>query len=268
MSFAARMIRAVLPPDLASRAVHRLAAGGLMSRVVVPVDLGGSAPAMLELDLSIGGCVELLVRTPSQSNDGPSLALFRTLVEGATTVFDIGANVGLFTYVAACRAPQARVLAYEPNPDLAVLIERNLARNGWAPRAAVRREGVSAHSGVMAFYMHAIDVESSFEPGRAPRSGTASTMNVSVVALDDVFESESIDPATAVLKIDVEGHEMRVLDGLERTLSQPRSPTSASSSVCSTWACTSITSRVAVSSGSRRLRTSSPSRSLVSGTFY
>jgi len=33
-----------------------------------------------------------------------------------------------------------------------------------------------------------------------------------------VIESEAIDCATTLLKIDVEGHEMRVLDGLERTL--------------------------------------------------
>jgi FkbM family methyltransferase len=214
------MIRAVLPSDLACRAVQQLAAGGILTRVVVPVDLDASHPAMLELDLSLGGCVEMLVRTPSRSADGPTLDVFHALVRDATTVFDVGANVGLFTYVAASHAPQATVRAYEPNPALADLIDRNLARNGWTPRATVRREGVSALSGVRTFYMHAIDVESSFESARAPRVGTASALSVSVVALDDVFESEQIDPSTAVLKVDVEGHEMRVLDGLERTLRQ------------------------------------------------
>jgi hypothetical protein len=43
-------------------------------------------------------------------------------------------------------------------------------------------------------------------------------ITVPVVALDDVFESDGIDPARTVCKIDVEGHEMKVLDGLERTL--------------------------------------------------
>jgi FkbM family methyltransferase len=213
--------RGFVPADVASRVVRGLAARAAVGAVVAPVDLGGPAPAMLELDPSIGGCLDLLVTTPRRSADRPSLDVFRALVREATTVVDVGANVGLFTYVAACHAPQAAVRAYEPNPELASLIERNLARNRWAPRASVRREGVSALSGVRPFYMHAIDVESSFEPARAPRTGTASAINVPVVALDDVFDAEGIDPATTVLKIDVEGHEMRVLDGLARTLRHP-----------------------------------------------
>jgi FkbM family methyltransferase len=213
--------RGLVPPHVASRVVRRLAARASIDSVLAPVDLGGPVPAMLELDPSVGGCLDLLVTPPNRSADRPSLDVFRALVRHATTVVDVGANVGLFTYVAACHAPQAAVRAYEPNPDLASLIERNLARNGWAPRGTVRREGVSALSGVRPFYMHAIDVESSFEPARAPRTGTASAINVPVVALDDVFAADGIDPATTVLKIDVEGHEMRVLDGLERTLRQP-----------------------------------------------
>lgn len=215
--------RGIVSPHMAARVVRQMATrapGPTGTIVVAPVDLGGPAPVALELDPAIGGCLDLLVTPPHRSADRPTLDVFRALVGEATTVFDVGANVGLFTYVAASHAPQAAVRAYEPNADLAALIERNLARNGWASRATVRREGVSALSGVRPFYMHAIDVESSFESVRAPRSGTASTINVPVVALDDVFASDGIEPATTLLKIDVEGHEMRVLDGLERTLSR------------------------------------------------
>jgi FkbM family methyltransferase len=217
MSLAARFVRTVLPPNLAFRAVQRLAAGGIMTDVVVPVDLGGPAPTPLELDLALGGCVEMLVRPPRRSSDWPSLDVFEALVREARTVFDIGANVGLFTYVAASHAKQASIRAYEPNPRLAGLIERNVARNGWASRATVRREGVSATSEARTFYLHEIDVESSFEPGRG---GTANAITVPVVALDDVFAREGIDPLTAVLKIDVEGHEVPVLDGFAKTLAQ------------------------------------------------
>lgn len=217
MSLAARLVRTVLPPTLAFRAVQRLAAAGIMTDVVVPVDLGGPTPTPLELDLALGGCAEMLVRPPRRSNDRPSLDAFEALVRDAQTVFDIGANVGLFTYVAASQAPQASIRAYEPIPRLSGLIERNLARNGWASRATVRREGVSATSEVRTFYVHDIDAESSFEPGRG---GTTNAIAVPVVALDDVFAREGIDPGTAVLKIDVEGHEMPVLDGFARTLAQ------------------------------------------------
>ncbi|HWZ58343.1 MAG TPA: FkbM family methyltransferase [Gemmatimonadaceae bacterium] len=212
---------ALVPPGLACRAIEELASRASDTRIVVPVDLDPTHRIVLELDLSIVGCVEVLARTPGRSNERPSLELFRALVRDAATVFDIGANVGLFTYAAACYAPDAVVRAYEPTPALASLIRRNLALNGWAGRANVRGEGVSAVSGALPFYVHAIDVESSFESRRAPATGAAGAITVPVVALDDVFESEDIDPARTVCKIDVEGHEMKVLDGLERTLSRP-----------------------------------------------
>ena len=218
MSLAARLVRTVLPPNLAFRAVQRLVAAGIMTDVVVPVDLGGSTPTPLELDLALGGCVEMLVRPPRRSNDRPSLDVFEALAREAQTVFDIGANIGLFTYVAAAHATHATIRAYEPNPRLAALIDRNLVRNGWASRVTVHREGVSATSEVRTFYLHDIDVESSFEAAR--RGGTANAIAVPVVALDDVFAREAIDPATAVLKIDVEGHEVPVLDGFAKTLAQ------------------------------------------------
>jgi FkbM family methyltransferase len=209
-----------LPSAMAFRAIEELVFETRDTRIVVPVDLDPAHRVVLELDLSIAGCVEMLARTPSRSNERPSLDVFRVLIRDATTIFDVGANVGLFTYCAACYAPEARVRAYEPTPALAALIGRNLVRNAWAPRCEVREQGVSAVSGVLPFYVHAADVESSFESRRTPDAGAGRPITVPVVALDDVFESEGIDPARAVLKVDVEGHEAKVLDGFERTLAR------------------------------------------------
>jgi phthiocerol/phenolphthiocerol synthesis type-I polyketide synthase E len=57
-----------------------------------------------------------------------------TLPPGAV-VFDVGANVGVFSLFVHTERPDARVLAFEPVPPLFQLLEANLARHGARARA-------------------------------------------------------------------------------------------------------------------------------------
>jgi len=43
--------------------------------------------------------------------------------------FDIGANAGFYTFFAAARRPQARIVAVEPDPELASMLRHNIAAN-------------------------------------------------------------------------------------------------------------------------------------------
>ena len=56
---------------------------------------------------------------------------------------DIGANMGLFSLVAARRAACERVVAVEPIPETATLLERNIALNDAGHRIAVLRGAVA-----------------------------------------------------------------------------------------------------------------------------
>jgi FkbM family methyltransferase len=208
----------MLPAHVAYRSVELLARGWPDRVVCATLDLGGGAHALIELDLAIGSCIELFVTPASGMADQASVRLFRVLAATSSTIIDVGANVGYFTYLAAAHAPSARVIAYEPTPALAALIGRNIVRNGWSTRAEVRAAGASASAGTLPFYVLEGDSESTLEADRARNAGMAGRLAIQVVALDDVIESEAIDCATTLLKIDVEGHELRVLDGLARTL--------------------------------------------------
>ena len=73
----------------------------------------------------------------------------------------------------------------------------------------------------MTFYIRANDQESTLESGRTASGDVRDRFDVPVVSLDDIFEREGIDASRALLKIDVEGHEMKLLDGFERTLRRP-----------------------------------------------
>ena len=200
------------------RAVDLLSRHWADRRVYATIDLGNQSRVPLELDLSVQGCVDLFARPLTRFPDAGTLRLFAELARDATGIVDVGAHAGVFTYVGLAHAPQARIIAYEPSPRVATVIERNVARNGWQARVNVRREGVSAVAGTLTLYILPIDSETTLEAGRARQHRIEDRITIPVIALDDALESLALSPEQTLVKIDVEGHEMRVLDGLDRTL--------------------------------------------------
>jgi FkbM family methyltransferase len=146
-------------------------------------------------------------------------ALLCEVHEGAT-VFDIGANVGFVTLVAArLVGPGGRVVAFEPVPGNADAIRENLALNAidWVElhETAVGRAGGTAKmivSDVSAF--------SRFENINVP-TGARGRIDVSVTSIDE-FMSLGAAPVPDVVKIDVEGAELDVLEGMRRTIAEHR----------------------------------------------
>ena len=132
-------------------------------------------------------------------------ALRRTVAPGAL-VYDVGANLGFFTLVAA--ALGARVVAFEPEPSNAAHLRATVALNRLD--AEVREAAAAERSGRAELL--AVD-EASWshlaDRGHHPR--TRRSVEVETVALDDL-------PPADVYKIDVEGSEVAVLRGMARTL--------------------------------------------------
>ncbi len=136
--------------------------------------------------------------------------LERDLVPGSVVV-DVGANIGLYTLRFARRAgPQGRVVAFEPDAENFTLLEANIAANGYANIAAVRK-AVSDRTGVSTLYRcvenrgdHML-----FNPGGWSGATTE------VVALDDYFApGERVD----FIKIDIQGAEVLAFRGMKRVL--------------------------------------------------
>lgn len=151
------------------------------------------------------------------------LTLFRMateLVRPGDTIWDIGANIGLFSFAAAAIAGlQGRVLALEPDTWLVSLLRRSCGLQV-SGRAAVTvvPAAVSDSMGLAQLHIAARSRSSNFIAAgdeSTQAGGTRKTECVIAVTLDFLLQHF---PAPQVLKIDVEGMENRVLAGGARLL--------------------------------------------------
>ncbi len=144
-------------------------------------------------------------------------ATARLLGPGQTFV-DCGANIGVFTLLAArCVGPSGRVVAFEPAVAARQLLRANLARHGASHQVDCRAEALGAVATKRTFYTYANDALSGFSEAPLAYSPGAllSREPVDVVALDDV-----VPGAVGAIKIDIEGGELDLLAGARALLAR------------------------------------------------
>jgi FkbM family methyltransferase len=132
------------------------------------------------------------------------------------TACDIGANKGSFIYWLSWSVGHGRVVAFEPQPELARALVK-ICRVIRLDNVTVEAKAVYSHSGERDLFL-----PTGHQPGAslnqaAMEAENFTTLSVPLVALDDYFGAAE---RVALLKIDVEGAELEVLKGAERILRQ------------------------------------------------
>ena len=154
---------------------------------------------------------------PMDSVDPHLLELVREFVEPGAVVWDVGANVGLFSFAAASMAgPEGLVVSLEPDAWLVQLLRRSALEQpaGSAPVKVVPA-AVAAENSIRTLCLAARSRASNHlaEFGTTQTGGEREQQSVVAVSLDWLMESV---PAPSVVKIDVEGAELEVLKGASR----------------------------------------------------
>jgi FkbM family methyltransferase len=143
------------------------------------------------------------------------LRFLSVLVLDDRAVLDIGANRGIYTYRLSKLA--SKVYAFEPNPDLAADLRYLFGR-----RVEVFEVALSNSSGVTELRLplrHGrLDSGLATIEAHNDLEGLSTRKVVVQMACLDEYQLPSIGFA----KIDVEGHEIAVLEGAEKTLSAHR----------------------------------------------
>ena len=179
------------------------------SRVWVQVRRGPGERLWLHLNPRTGGAY--FEGTVEREVQG---ALEKHLRPGMT-VYDIGANMGFFSLVAArLVGKDGRVVAFEADPEVAMRLRENVKRNAMS-WIAVEEKAMWSETGTVHFAR--TDPASSPDRGlgHVAAAPAAGTIAVNAVSLDDYFPDHA---APDFLKCDVEGAEIEVFRGAKRLL--------------------------------------------------
>lgn len=144
--------------------------------------------------------------------EATTLLVWEQLAATAMSIYDVGANSGVFALAAKAVAPQARVDAFEPVPHIADLLEANVALNG--SDIVVHRVGVSDCDGVAAIKtnLDKHDYSASLEYMEWMDGATFDELEIQLIRLDMVAAQTGFPPD--LIKLDVERHEPAALRGL------------------------------------------------------
>jgi amino acid adenylation domain-containing protein/FkbM family methyltransferase/non-ribosomal peptide synthase protein (TIGR01720 family) len=163
----------------------------------------------------------------------------RIVLEDGACVFDLGANIGLFTLWVHLNWPRARVCAFEPNPAMFSLLHDNVELHRCNARLFPYAISDAAGTRKFTYYRRAASLSGLFAAPHldaaifrraaerdarglsavqvdelAAERFSASELNVTAKTLSDAVRDAGVDRID-LLKIDVERSELDVLRGLE-----------------------------------------------------
>ena len=150
-----------------------------------------------------------------------TVAWIEKQVKKGDIFYDIGANVGAFSFVASAEAGDSgKVYAFEPGAATYAVLSRNVFLNN--------AEGKIIPMGIALSDKTALNklVYSSITAGEAQHNWGGALEGkkfqfIPSYTTDDFIETFKIEPPNHI-KIDVDGHEMNVLLGAKKTLENPK----------------------------------------------
>jgi len=137
--------------------------------------------------------------------------LVKNEIKNGQVVLDIGANIGYYTLIFAKEVGnEGHVFAFEPESNNFNLLKKNVEINGYK-NVTFEKIAVSNMNGKTKLYI-------SEGPGRhriyPSVTCTKNYVSVNMMKLDDYFQSNYLSDKISFIKIDVEGSELQVLEGM------------------------------------------------------
>ena len=175
----------------------------------------------LRLDLTYPGLSRQVLIAGTREEQLKAV-LEREIKPGAT-ILDLGANIGYYT-VMMCKliGPAGKIYAIEPEPRNFDLLRQNIALNGMEGMVEARNVAAGERDGKAKFYVSEFSNLHTMLPISRDGQRTPGIREDSFIEVDTVDPSEFLKGKRRVdlIRMDIEGFEVEVLNGLERAISE------------------------------------------------
>ena len=151
--------------------------------------------------------------------EADAVAAWRLLIQPGDVVWDVGANIGLYSLLTAeLVGPEGHVTAWEPSPQTFAVLQDHLTANQIGQRCRAVQAAIGDRNGATVPFL----VEAEWETNPTNRLGTAANSTTVQVSLGTLDGWLSELDAPQFVKIDIEGAEVLALRGASRLLSECR----------------------------------------------
>lgn len=153
-----------------------------------------------------------------------SLKIWEKLCRNADTIFDVGANSGIYSLIAKAENPSSKVYAFEPVERVFKFLERNVSLNNYDVICSKKAISNTCGNGFFVDdyedFTQTVTINMDLEAVAKFRGiGTDQLYNVEATLITlDTFIKENNISCIDLMKIDVETHEAEVLEGFEKGL--------------------------------------------------
>ena len=141
--------------------------------------------------------------------------LFNDIIKNGEILLDVGANIGYFTLLMAkLSGPSGKVFSFEPEDKNFKILEKNVKINNYH-NVVLEKKGVSDRNGINKFFLSSKNTGMhSLQKIR----DDVKEVKIDVIRLDDYFSALDLAEKISLIKIDVEGAEFQVLNGMKTIL--------------------------------------------------
>ncbi|MCC7165033.1 MAG: FkbM family methyltransferase [Anaerolineae bacterium] len=151
--------------------------------------------------------------------------LFFRLLTPGMSVLDIGAHIGYYALHSARRVgTRGHVYAFEPAPSNFALLRENVRLNHLQSIVTVENLAVSDQSQMLTLQLsatnsgdHRIYATEASDDSMFNRNQSRESIPIRAISIDEYLREKNA-PAIGAVKIDVQGAEMQVLQGMKKTL--------------------------------------------------